>query len=119
MQIFRFDSSVSRKITQFSSTGVKISPIMRTDGKLQAGCIHFAAHSVLGFHPAVVKQLFLVVAGSGWVRSKTTEKVPIMSGQAVFWEAGENHESGSETGMTVIVIEGPGVDPSLLMPANK
>jgi hypothetical protein len=33
-------------------------------------------------------------------------RVAIGPFEAAFWEAGEEHESGSEGGMTVIVLEG-------------
>jgi hypothetical protein len=31
--------------------------------------------------------------------------------QAAFWEPGEEHESGSETGMVALVIEGDSLNP--------
>jgi quercetin dioxygenase-like cupin family protein len=87
-----------------------------SEGFFQVGCMHFDPGGVIGFHPAGVNQLFLVVSGSGWVRDETSGRIPIRAGQAVYWEAGEGHESGTETGMTAIVIEGPGLNPAELMP---
>jgi hypothetical protein len=34
------------------------------------------------------------------------EREPISAGEAVRWEQGEEHESGSDEGMTVLVLEG-------------
>ncbi|WP_245752285.1 cupin domain-containing protein [Planifilum fulgidum] len=59
-----------------------------------------------------MNQLFLVVSGSGRVRGEASDRVPIRAGEAVFWEAGEGHESGTETGMTAIVIEGSVLNPA-------
>jgi quercetin dioxygenase-like cupin family protein len=62
-------------------------------------------------HPATMPQLFLVIEGAGWVRVEGDEKVSVSKGTAVFWEAGEQHESGTETGMVAIVIESPTLNP--------
>jgi hypothetical protein len=34
------------------------------------------------------------------------ERVPIAAGQAVCWERGEEHETGIDTGLTAVVLEG-------------
>jgi quercetin dioxygenase-like cupin family protein len=60
---------------------------------------------VVGRHPAVVAQLFVVVRGSGWVSGGDGGREEIASGEAVLWDAGEEHESGSEEGMTALVLE--------------
>ena len=60
---------------------------------------------VVGRHPAAVAQLFVVVEGSGWVSGGGGEREPIAAGEAVLWEEGEEHESGSEGGMTALVLE--------------
>jgi quercetin dioxygenase-like cupin family protein len=119
MRFFRFDAEVRRMIERFGSRKVGVSRIVRSEGLFQAGCMHFDPGGVIGFHPAGVNQLFLVVSGSGWVRDETSGRVPIRAGEAVFWEAGEGHESGTETGMTAIVIEGPGLNPDEWMPPLK
>jgi quercetin dioxygenase-like cupin family protein len=116
MRLFRFDASVGRPIDQFGSTQLMLSPIARTTGQVQIVCMHIGPAGLVGFHQADPAQLFLVVAGEGWVRSETPEQVPIQAGQAAFWESGEWHESGSDTGMTAIVIEGQTLDPGQLMP---
>lgn len=72
--------------------------------------IEVAAGGVVGRHPAVVAQLFVVVRGSGWVSGANGEREPVEAGDAVLWEQGEDHESGSETGMTALVIEAESLD---------
>ncbi|WP_236570665.1 hypothetical protein [Paenibacillus sp. An7] len=49
--------------------------------------------------------------GQGWVVGKEGIKYYIQSGRVAFWEPEEIHESGSEQGMTVIVIEGEDLKP--------
>jgi hypothetical protein len=53
----------------------------------------------------VVGQLFVVARGSGWVSGGNGKREPIAAGEAVFWEQGEEHESGSGEGMTAVVLE--------------
>ena len=60
-------------------------------------------------------QLFVVVQGSGWVRGEEAERTVIEPGTAAFWTAEEWHESGSETGMMAIVVEGNALEMSKLL----
>jgi mannose-6-phosphate isomerase-like protein (cupin superfamily) len=67
--------------------------------------IEIGAGGVLGRHPATVPQLFVAVRGSGWVSGGEGERESIEAGEAVAWDLGEEHESGSDEGMTAIVVE--------------
>ncbi|WP_281285950.1 hypothetical protein [Melghirimyces algeriensis] len=42
--------------------------------------MHFAPNSVLGLHQTPGPQLFMVVAGEGWVRVEGEEPIPIRAG---------------------------------------
>ena len=116
MKIFRFDAGVGRRIEQCGSTKVLLSGIARLSAEAQVSCMHIGPDGRVGYHPAAVSQLFVVVEGEGWVRGETAEQVPIRAGQAAFWEAGEGHASGSASGMTAIVIEGSKLDPGEMAP---
>lgn len=116
MKRFRFDQEAGRKIDRFDSVHATISRILQTPGPVHIGCIHLGAGGVVGYHPAVVPQLFLVVSGEGWVCGEEGERVLISAGQAAFWTAGEGHESGTETGMAALIIEGEGLEPERYMP---
>lgn len=111
MKFFYFGYEVRRKITAFNSFNVGITPIVKNDGPQSVGCMYLDANGVVGMHPATVRQLFLVIEGEGWVRIEGSEKVRVSKGTAVFWETGEQHESGTDTGMTAIIIESPTLDP--------
>jgi quercetin dioxygenase-like cupin family protein len=67
--------------------------------------IEIGPGGIVGQHPAAAPQLFVVVEGEGWVRGDDLEQEPIRAGEAVFWERGEEHASGSEMGMTALAIE--------------
>ena len=126
MRLFRFDSEVGRPLTAFGSADVRLAPVARVgasgDDRVQIGCMHIAPGGHIGAHPAVGPQLFLVVAGEGWVRGAAGGSLGprrrIVAGQAVFWEPGEQHESGSERGMMAVVVEGANLDPARYMPED-
>ena len=64
----------------------------------------FEKDSLLGRHPTKIWQLFMVIEGSGWVSGEDHVRSPISTGQAVLWHPGEKHDSGSETGMSVLIL---------------
>jgi quercetin dioxygenase-like cupin family protein len=84
--------------------------VRRLAPEAQVVVIEIAPGGVVGRHPAVVAQLFAVVRGSGWVSGGDGEREPIMVGEAVLWEQGEEHESGSDSGMTAFVVEAGSIE---------
>lgn len=99
------------EITKFNSEHSTFSRIIQHNKPVHIGCFHVGFKGVVGSHPATVHQLFLVLNGQGWVVGKEGIKYHIQSGRAAYWEPEEIHESGSEQGMTVIVIEGEDLKP--------
>lgn len=69
----------------------------------------------LGRHETPLDRLFLVVTGSGWVADASGRRRALGAGEAAFWRGGELHESGSEVGMGVVVLEGEGLEPERWM----
>jgi hypothetical protein len=117
MQLFRFDAAVGRAPALFDSQALVMSRIGRVEGGVQIGCMHIGAGGIVGYHQATVRQLFLVVAGTGWVHGTDETRQPIAAGLAAYWAPGEWHESGSQDGMMTIVIESATLDPGRYMPA--
>ena len=116
MKIFRFDPEVGKEIEQFGSVKAIISRVVHLNEKAVVNCVYIRPNGKIGYHQATSQQLFLLVEGQGWVRGEADEKHAVRGGQAVFWEDGEGHESGTETGMTAVIIEGIHIDPAELMP---
>lgn len=114
MQIYQFKKEVGKKITKFDSNFV-MSRIMQTEKMTHIGCIHLEKDGVVGYHQAVVPQLLLVVEGEGFVRGETDDYIKVQSGEAVFWNLGEWHETKTDTGLTAIVIESEELDTSALV----
>jgi hypothetical protein len=121
MRIYRFDAEAGRRISHFDSDFV-MTRIAHITGDRKGiadffiGCMHIGAGGIVGYHQAATPQLFLVVAGIGWVRGEEETRRPIAPFEAAFWQHGEWHEAGSEAGMTVFVIEGERVDPARFLP---
>ena len=91
-----------REVTAPGSISARVR---RLAAEAHAVVIEIAPGGVVARHPAVVSQLFVVVSGSGWVSGADGEREAIRAGEAVLWDPGEEHESGSEEGMTVLVVE--------------
>ena len=95
-------------ITEHGSTGVFMVELARFEqvGTSRTYITQIAPGGVLGRHTgrADLVQLMYVVTGTGWVSGADEARHEIKRGQAVLWSAGESHESGSDTGMTVVMV---------------
>ncbi|MEG9295174.1 cupin [Mangrovibacillus sp. Mu-81] len=113
MEIYQFTKETGKKITKFNSDFV-MSRITKTEKAAHIGCMHLDENGVIGYHQAVVPQLLLVVSGEGWVRGETDEFIKVHSGEAVYWEKDDWHETKTDKGLTAIVIESEELDASVL-----
>ena len=103
----RIELHGEREVTAPGSVGARVR---RLTGEAHVVVIEVGPEGVVARHPAVGAQLFAVVRGSGWVSGGDGERKSIEAGQAVLWEPGEEHESGSGDGMTVLVVEAESLD---------
>jgi quercetin dioxygenase-like cupin family protein len=103
VRIFPFDAAAGIPIDRYGSR-FTMARLAHPAG-LHVGCMHLPPGGLVGRHPAAIPQLFVVTAGAGWVEGGDGPPIPIAAGQAVFWQAGEEHAAGSDTGMTAIVVE--------------
>ena len=102
MKLVAFEPT--REITHFDSRGATIAGVARASGEVRVSLLRLDPNGVLGMHPATCPQLFLVVAGSGWVRTEL-ERQPIAAGEAALWQTGEPHESSADEALTAVVVE--------------
>lgn len=98
----RVDLAGERELDRFESVEARVR---RLAGEAHVVVIEIGRGGKVGRHPAASAQLFTVVRGSGWVAGGEGRREPIAAGEAVLWQAGEEHESGSEVGMTALVVE--------------
>jgi hypothetical protein len=117
VKLFRFDAEVGFSLTDHPDESIRdrsanavISHVARTKEGTHVGVFHVGPGGVIGRHPATTPQLLLIVAGEGWVSGADHERVPLAAGQGAFWSGGEDHESGSDTGMTAVVIDAADAD---------
>ena len=91
-----------REVTAPGSLGARVR---RLAPSAHVVVIEVGPGGVVARHPAASAQLFAVVSGDGWVSGADGAREAIAAGQAVLWEPGEEHESGSDEGMTALVVE--------------
>ncbi len=103
MKLVAFEPTTA--ITHFDSHGATIGGIASCSGEARLSLLKVEAGGVVGMHEAACPQLFLVIDGSGWTRAGEGERLALVKGEAAFWETGELHESGSDVGLTAIVVE--------------
>lgn len=104
MRVLCFDTAVARSITMHDSAGFTLARIARTS-ETTVSWAHLEPQGVIGYHPTTVPQLLLVVEGTAQVRGMENEWQSLIVGQAAFWEAGEWHETRTETGLTAVIME--------------
>ncbi|MEK4670067.1 cupin [Niallia sp. FSL R7-0271] len=114
MEFYKFDKDNGINVSKFNSNFI-MSRIIQTDQETNIGCMHLERNGIVGYHQAVVPQLLLILNGEGYVRNETSEYYKVVSGDAVFWEKDEWHETKSREGLTAIVIESKKLEPSLFM----
>ena len=108
MRIIHIDGLREKDIHEHGSRGAHIVHLLGKGCETNLVQIRLDPDSLLGMHQAVEDQLFIVIQGSGRVRSSGSEVVVIGEGDAVFWESGEMHETESgPDGLKGLVVEGP------------
>jgi GrpB-like predicted nucleotidyltransferase (UPF0157 family)/quercetin dioxygenase-like cupin family protein len=105
MEIFTFEEQVSIPISNFGSR-FKIGPLTDADSRVRVQVMHLPPGGLIGRHRATTKQLFAVVQGSGWGSGADGRRRLLPTGFAALWAEGEEHEAGSDVGLTALCVEG-------------
>lgn len=93
--------------------GVTVAPLTQPfeEGALvQAAIFRFEPGGRILRHPATSPQILAVLEGEGEVTGADDVDEPIIAGEAVFWDDGEEHETKSALGLTALIIEGRTLD---------
>jgi quercetin dioxygenase-like cupin family protein len=109
-----FDADAAFTPAEDLLDGVTIAPLtapLTTGTPVQAAIFRLAASGRIARHPATVSQILAVLDGAGRVSGADGSFEPIRTGEAVFWSAGEEHETQTEEGMTVLILEAEGLQP--------
>lgn len=115
MKVFAFGRDVAKALSALGSQHAAVSRVARIEGRVQVAVIHLGPAGTVGRHAAVVNQLFMVVAGNGWVEGGDGKRVAVGPGRAAFWAAGEEHASGTDAGLIAVVIEAKDLNPDAFM----
>lgn len=105
MRVVRFSREHSRPIELFDSVSASSVHLGDGSGEAHVYSIHFAPGGEIGEHRAGFGQLFLVVEGAGWASGGDGRRVALSAGEGAFFERGEVHAKGSDTGMTAVMIQ--------------
>jgi hypothetical protein len=94
------------QIAEWPSKGVRMQELLRRDDHAcRAHIAQYDHDSLLGRYAGQLWQLFTVISGSGWVAGQDHIKQPCGVGDTFLWSPGERHESGSEQGMIVVIVQ--------------
>ncbi|QWU13660.1 hypothetical protein SAMN04487895_103345 [Paenibacillus sophorae] len=118
MEFYEFSKDCGKKISKFNSDFI-MSRIIQTDKSAHIGCMYLDKNGIVGYHQAVAPQLLIIVHGEGYVKGEKDEYCKVQTGDAVYWEKDEWHETKTNTGLTAIVIESEELTSSLFMPLKK
>ena len=92
-------------IADYESHGAYARPLAQGRGEGHVYCIRIEPGGSIGPHEAGFGQLFLVVAGAGWVCGGDGVRQAVGIGRGVFIARGEIHAKGSDTGLTAIMVQ--------------
>ena len=105
MRVIDFGSGRAVSIAEFGSRRASAQPLGHGAGETHVYAVHIDAGGEIGPHPAGYGQLFLVIAGAGWVAGGDGVRVPVGTNQGAVIGRGELHAKGSESGLTAIMIQ--------------
>jgi quercetin dioxygenase-like cupin family protein len=105
MHFIDFTPGHETPISVYDSQGASALPLGEGRGEGHVYCIRIEPGGAIGPHEAGFGQLFLVVAGSGWVSGDDGVRRPLGVGWAACIGRGEVHAKGSEAGLTAIMVQ--------------
>jgi quercetin dioxygenase-like cupin family protein len=109
-----FGADVAFTPRQEELVGVTVAPLSRSiflGSSFQAAIFRLEPGGRIVRHPAGYPQILAVLEGSGEVSGADGVEQAISAGEAVFWAAGEEHETKTASGLTALIIEGEGLEP--------
>lgn len=116
MRVIQINHAREKDIHAHGSRGSHVAHLLGTMSRSNLVQIRMEPEGLLGMHQAFEEQLFIVIQGTGLVRSEDSEPIEIGEGDIVFWQRGEMHETASgPDGLKAIVLEGPSLGENLLI----
>ena len=105
MRIIDLAQLDARPVDRFDSTGFSVAGLARGT-ETHSAVLTLEPDGVIGRHPAVGRQILVLLRGDARVSGADGAPHDLIPGQAVVWEPDEQHETRTTLGMTALVIEG-------------
>ena len=105
MRVVELSGASSEQVERYESVGTRSLRLAHGSGEAHAYLLHFEPGGRIGEHLAGFGQLFLVLEGEGWVSGDDGTRRDLAVGQAAFFQRGERHAKGSESGMTALMVQ--------------
>lgn len=105
MKILHPGVGTGHQIDQFGSHGAYRVGMIRFSGDGALTFLNLRPGGHLGRHAAPTAQLFCITQGVGWVAGDDGLRATVKAGDGALWQAGEEHESGTESGIVVVILE--------------
>jgi len=106
MRIVEVNAIQPRAVEKFGSRRFTVG-ILCPDAYVTAATLE--ADGIIGRHSADVDQCLLVIEGRAFVSGADGSTVEITAGQAALWLAGEHHETRTDNGARLLIVEGEGL----------
>jgi hypothetical protein len=116
MKIYYFDPKPGKEDGPFGNVKAIIARVLQLDNRAEINAVYIHPGEQLSVQQLMSQQMFLLVDGEGWVKNESGEKKTVTQGQAIFWGESELPESGTESGMTAVIIGNINIDPVKLRP---
>jgi quercetin dioxygenase-like cupin family protein len=111
MKLIEFSNEHAQPIQLFESVSASSVRLADGSGEAHVYCVYFSPGGRIGEHRAGFGQLFLVVHGEGWAAGEDGRRVKLSVGQGVYFERGELHSKGSESGMATVMVQVAELEP--------
>ena len=105
MRVLQLDALPGHPISQFDSHDFTVAPVA-SGGETHVVTVRLGARGVIGRHPAVGRQILVVLEGQAVVSGDDGETAVLNPGQAAVWEPGEHHETRTHHGVLALIVEG-------------
>lgn len=112
MRILDFVRERAKPINLFDAAGAANLYIGSGHGDAHVYALYFTPGGAIGPHPAGYAQFFLVVEGEGWVAGPDGVRTVVTAGQGAYFAPGEVHSKGSESGMSVLMVQADTLEPA-------
>jgi aminoglycoside 6'-N-acetyltransferase I len=100
-----------RTIMEFDSRHAASAELAAGHGDAHVHVVDVRAGGEIGPHDAGFGQLFVCLAGDGWIAAADGVRVPLHQGQAAYVARGERHSKGSETGLRALIVQVHDLEP--------